>query len=152
MGPIMGIGGNRSYESDAFTLDGAKACSLYVSEPYRIVIASLYFFPRWNEERNAKGECKQYLGITRQLDATTSFLNAAAPAFAEAERSGRLTVLTKNGKPNPVMEFNPRPRSKIPAKARYPVNPAASSTRATPAYHWPMVVDFAKDDTMPCIA
>lgn len=62
---MMGIGDNRSYESDAFTFDGARACSSYVSEPYCIVITNLYFFPRWNEERNAKGESKQYLGITR---------------------------------------------------------------------------------------
>lgn len=27
MGPLMGIGDNRSYESDAFTFDGARACS-----------------------------------------------------------------------------------------------------------------------------
>ena len=65
MGPIMGTGDNRSYESDALPCDGAKACSLYVCEPYRIIIMSLYFFPRGNEERNAKGESEQYLDITR---------------------------------------------------------------------------------------
>jgi hypothetical protein len=68
------------------------------------------------------------------------------------KKGGELTELTRNGRPNPISDFRLRPRLKIPAKARVPMNPPASSTRATPAYNCPMTDDFAKAATIPCIA